>query len=77
LLFRTRRRGRRRTISSEYRVHRSFILPSSWASTLADPAASCWDCWALPWDTWEDHQRRYRLPLSLWPRFLVVLLQQQ
>jgi hypothetical protein len=28
LLFRTRR-GRRRTISSEYRVHRSFILPSS------------------------------------------------
>jgi hypothetical protein len=29
LLFRTRRRGRRRTISSEYTVHRSFILPSS------------------------------------------------
>jgi hypothetical protein len=29
LLFRTTRRRRRRTISSEYRVHRSFILPSS------------------------------------------------
>jgi hypothetical protein len=29
LLVRARRRRRRRTISSEYRVHRSFILPSS------------------------------------------------